>query len=56
MPEGAIRYFALEGRAHVVAGQQVWIAVGMGPGCWDYLRVDPLADTGAEFVVTTSMN
>jgi hypothetical protein len=52
---GEFAPWPVEGRAQVVAGEQVWIAVGMGPGCWDYARAGPLETSGAEFVVTSSM-
>jgi hypothetical protein len=53
---GELSPWPVEGRAQVLAGQQVWIAVAMGAGCWDYARTGPVAETtGAEFVVTTSM-
>lgn len=54
---GEFSPWPVEGRVQVVAGQQVWIAIRMGAGCWDYTRTSPLAeDTGAEFELTTSMN
>jgi hypothetical protein len=53
---GEFSPWPVEGRAPVVAGQQVSIAVGVGAGCWDYSRIGPREATGYEFVMTTSMD
>ena len=53
---GEFSPWPVEGRAQVVAGQQVWIAISVGAGCWDYSRIGPREATGYEFVMTTSMD